>query len=347
VRLLIDGIRKEELSRFIKTLNWPQFRSRQIYQWVFSKCVTNISEMTNLSKEMQKKLQESCGFSALDVIKVQVSKEENTKKWLCEFSDGARVEMVLMRHSFGNSLCISTQAGCAMGCLFCASTLNGLERNLTAGELFAQVRLAQKELFSQGEKLNNLILMGTGEPLHNLKEVLVFLENIHDPEGMNFSYRRVTLSTCGIIPGITELIEVKLPINLAISLHASNDGVRSELMPINRTYPMSELIEIAQKYAESSGRRITYEYLLIENLNDQKRHAEELIALLKGKLASVNLIPYNPVQEKSFKRSKDKDIQQFYKLIEKSGIPVSIRREMGKDIDAACGQLRFNSKKGE
>lgn len=347
MRKSIDSFSKEKLNSIIKELGWPGFRSKQMFSWIFGKYVTDFSQMTNLSKSMQESLSEAYEFTTLEVLSEQVSKEQNTVKWLCELSDQAQIETVLMKHSFGNSLCISTQAGCAMNCSFCASALNGLDRNLTAGELFGQVRLAQNELSKNGAKLDHLVLMGTGEPMHNLDAVLTFLKNLHDPEGGNFSYRRVTLSTCGVIPGIERLIEEDIPINLAISLHAPNDELRSALMPVNLSYPLAKLIPAAQNYAESTGRRITYEYLLIDEMNDRKEHALELITLLRGKLASINLIPYNPVCEKPYRRSTKENIQQFHELIEKSKIPVSIRREMGKDIDAACGQLRFKSIKKE
>lgn len=341
--IVLDSCSYEEIENFVKEENWPAFCSKQLFNWIFGKYTSNFSEMTNLSKELRETLSKKAIFSELKIIKEQVSKEENTTKWLFELSDQAQIEAVLMKHHFGNSLCISTQAGCSMGCSFCASTLNGLDRNLTAGELFGQVRFAQEFLMKQGEKLDNLILMGTGEPFQNLPNVLTFLKNLHHPLGGNFSYRRITISTCGIIPGIEALTQENIPVNLAISLHAPNDEIRNFLMPINQTYPIKDLISAAQKYAELTGRRITYEYLLIDQVNDQPAHAKELISLIKGKLASINLIPYNPVEEKSFSRSSKRNVELFYQIIKESRIPVSIRKEMGSDIDAACGQLRFKS----
>lgn len=344
---ILDSCSLEEIEKFVKEQNWPHFRSKQLYSWIFGKYVSNFSDMTNLSKEIRETLSKVASFSEIQMIKEQISKEENTTKWLFKLSDQAQIETVLMKHHFGNSLCISTQAGCSMGCSFCASTLNGLERNLTAGELFGQVRFAQKVLMENQEKLDNLILMGTGEPFQNISNVLTFLKNLHHPLGGDFSYRRITISTCGIIPGIEALAQENIPINLAISLHAPNDEIRNFLMPINQAYPIKDLIPAAQKYAELTGRRITYEYLLIDHINDQPEHAKELIALIKGNLASINLIPYNPVEEKSFSRSPKRNVEQFYQMIKNSRIPVSIRKEMGSDIDAACGQLRFKSLQDE
>lgn len=341
--IVLDSCSFEEIENFVQEQNWPKFRGKQLFNWIFGKYSSNFSDMTNLSKELRETLSNKAVFSELQILKEQISKEENTIKWLFELSDQAQIEAVLMKHHFGNSLCISTQAGCLMGCAFCASTLNGLDRNLTAGELFSQIRFTQKFLMEKGEKLDNLILMGTGEPFQNLSNVLTFLKNLHHPLGGDFSYRRITISTCGIIPGIQALTEENIPVNLAISLHAPNDELRNFLMPINQTYPIKDLIPAAQKYAELTGRRITYEYLLIDQINDQPNHARELISLVKGKLASINLIPYNPVEEKSFLRSSKRNVEQFYQMIKESRIPVSIRKEMGSDIDAACGQLRFKS----
>lgn len=343
MKIALDSIEKTDLELIMRERRWPRFRGQQIYHWIYGKYARSFDEMTNLSKEMRLFLEQNDSLSSLEIIKTQISKEENTVKWLSQLQDGAQIETVLMKHSFGNSLCISSQAGCAMGCSFCASTLNGLERNLTSGELFSQIRLAQLYLQGSSEKLDNLVLMGTGEPFQNLENVLVFLKNLHDPEGGNFGYRRITISTCGLLPGIQRLMSEEIPVNLAISLHAPNNDLRSQIMPINHTYPIEELIACAQAYAEKTGRRITYEYLLLEDINDGSQEAKELVQLLRGKLASVNLIPYNPVPERPYRRPTDLKIQHFFSILQKSGIPTSIRREMGKDIDAACGQLRFQS----
>lgn len=345
--IILDSCSYEEIENFVKEQKWPKFRSKQLFNWIFGKYICNFSDMTNLSKEVREILSEKAAFSKIKILKKQISREENTTKCLFELSGQTQIEAVLMKHYFGNSLCISTQAGCSMGCSFCASTLNGLDRNLTTGELFGQVRFAQEFLMKQEERLDNLILMGTGEPFQNLPNVLTFLKNLHHPLGGNFSYRRITISTCGIIPGIEALMKEDIPVNLAISLHSPNNEIRNFLMPINQIYPIKNLISIAQKYAELTGRRITYEYLLIDKINDQPDHAKELISLIKGKLASINLIPYNPVKENSFLRSPKRNVDQFYQMIKNSRIPVSIRKEMGSDIDAACGQLRFKSLREE
>ncbi|MFC2741461.1 MAG: 23S rRNA (adenine(2503)-C(2))-methyltransferase RlmN, partial [Selenomonas sp.] len=263
-----------------------------------------------------------------------------TSKFLLAFSDGAAVEAVLMRQPYGNSICISTQAGCNMGCSFCASTLHGLARDLTAGEMLAEVLFIEEMLKSQGGKVDTMVLMGSGEPLMNYENVVDFLRLLHEEYVLNISYRSITLSTSGIVPAIDRLAEEGMPLTLSISLHAPREELRSELMPINRKYPLSDVVAAGKRYAEKTGRRVTYEYILIRDVNDGEREARELAELLEGQLASVNLIPINPVKERGFERPSEERTAAFCRALTRRHITATVRREMGADIQAACGQLR-------
>ena len=262
-----------------------------------------------------------------------------TTKFLLDLN-GARVECVLMRHDYGNSVCISTQAGCAMGCAFCASTLNGLERNLTAGEMLSQVLFINDKLRAESQKVDSIVVMGTGEPLQNFDNLIGFLELIHEPYTLGLSYRKITVSTCGIVPNIKKLAALDLPITLSISLHAPTDELRSQLMPINRTFSIDEVVDAGGSYAQQTGRRVTYEYILIDGVNDSPEHARQLSTLLKDQLANVNLIPINPVVEKNFKRPSARSIKNFVEVLSARGIGSTVRKEFGSEINAACGQLR-------
>ena len=337
----LDRYFPDQFTELAVENGWPKFRGKQISEWIYKKYVTSFDEMTNLPLALRTELAQKYKLTPLKEINCQISRQENTIKWLSELEDGTQIETVLMRHSYGNSLCISTQAGCAMGCTFCASTLTGLERNLTASEMWGQVRLAERYLRKDSAKLDSLVVMGIGEPFQNLEELIHFFHLLHDPQGADFSYRRITVSTSGIVPGIQALEREYIPVSLAISLHAPTDTLRSQLMPINRQYPIRILLAAAESYAQKSGRRVTYEYLLLDQINDQISHAKALVELLKGKLAIVNLIPYNEVAERPYKRSTNEAVQKFYKILSEEGITVSIRREMGRDIAAACGQLRL------
>lgn len=263
-----------------------------------------------------------------------------TSKFLLAFSDGAAVEAVLMRQPYGNSICISTQAGCNMGCSFCASTLHGLARDLTAGEMLAEVLFIEEMLRSQGGKVDTMVLMGSGEPLMNYENVVDFLRLLHEEYVLNISYRSITLSTSGIVSAIDRLAEEGMPLTLSISLHAPREELRSELMPINRKYPLSDVVAAGKRYAEKTGRRVTYEYILIRDVNDGEREARELAELLEGQLASVNLIPINPVKERGFERPSEERTAAFCRALTRRHITATVRREMGVDIQAACGQLR-------
>lgn len=326
----------EELQAFIEELGEKKFRGQQIFQWV-QKGVKDIDEMTNLSKDFRNKLKEASYISCLRIEKKLASKIDATKKYLFLLEDRHIIEGVAMSYRHGLTACLSSQVGCGMGCSFCASTKQGLLRNLRAGEMIDQILLMQKDL---GERISNIVLMGSGEPLHNFKEVIAFLKVVNDANGINIGNRHITLSTCGLVPEIKKLADLQIPINLAVSLHAPNDQIRQQTMPIAKRYSIEELIAACRYYLEKNSRRITFEYALIKDFNDRTKHAEELSMLLKGLLCHVNLIPVNPIDDKSFQRSKSDNIRGFEKILLRNGIETTVRREMGADIDAACGQLR-------
>lgn len=332
----LKSMRAEELEAYVTgTLGLPRFRAGQIWQWLW-KGVTSFEEMTNLSKEIRAKLNECCYINVLEVEDKQVSKD-GTIKYLWRLMDGNYVESVLMHYHHGNSICISTQVGCAMGCKFCASTLEGRVRNLRASEIIDQVLFAQKE---SGQPISNIVLMGIGEPLDNYDNVLTFLYNVNDEKGLNIGMRHISLSTCGLCDGIDRLAQEELPITLSISLHAFNDEVRSEIMPVNRRYPIAVLLDTCRRYIQKTGRRISFEYTLIAGKNDSPQQARQLAALLKGMLCHVNLIPVNEVAECGFQRSGQERVQAFRDTLERCGINATVRRRLGGDIDASCGQLR-------
>lgn len=312
-----------------------KFRSKQIAEWIYLKNARDFESMSNLSKDLRLKLSENFSIDRAEMISKLESKDQLTTKFLLRFSDGVAIETVAMKHDYGNSVCISSQAGCSMGCKFCASTLKGIERNLTTGEMLDQV-LFVKEFFDG--KLDSLVVMGSGEPLLNFDNLTKFLRMLHELVGM--SYRSMTVSTSGIVPRIHDLMKENFPITLSISLHAPLDDLRSQLMPINKKFPLRDLIETGKIYADQTGRRVTYEYILIENLNDSPEIAGILAKLLKNQLASVNLIPINPVIERGFKRPSRERIEAFARILNSRGITATIRKEMGADINAACGQLK-------
>lgn len=324
----------DELIEFIKSQGESAFRAQQIFSWLY-KGITNIDEMTNLSKSLREKLKSVCFVSAPDIELKLVSKLDGTVKYLFGLADGNCIETVVMKYNHGLSVCISTQVGCAMGCGFCASTIDGKVRNLTAGEIVDQVIFAQKDM---GERISNIVLMGIGEPLDNYENVLIFLNNITHKLGLNIGWRHISLSTCGIVPKIIELADKQTQLNLCISLHASDDETRSSIMPVNRKYPISELIEAAKYYINKTNRRITFEYSLIAGINDSDHHAKSLASLLKGMLCHVNLIPVNRIEERDFKKSNGG--ARFHDKLEALGINATVRRELGSDISASCGQLR-------
>jgi len=324
---------QEELKRFSE----PAYRAGQLYEWMHRKLVADYEEMTNLSKAFREKCREAFTCTTLHAVKVQESRLDGTKKFLFALSDGNLVESVWMRYKHGNSVCISSQAGCRMGCRFCASTLDGLERNLLPSEMLEQVYAVTR---LTGERVSNVVVMGTGEPLDNYENLLRFLTLLTDENGLHISQRNVTVSTCGIVPGIRRLAEERLQITLALSLHAATDEKRRSMMPIAERYSLDELMLACTYYFEKTGRRITFEYSLADGINDAKEDAEALISLIKPLNCHVNLIPINPVKERNFRQSDRRAVEGFKNKLEKNGINVTIRREMGRDIDGACGQLR-------
>ena len=334
------GMTLEALQEQFAELGQPKFRARQTAEWMYQRGARTFGEMTNLSKELRQKLSAQHEILRPEEQTRLDSADGLTTKLLLRFADGTAVETVLMRQPYGNSICISSQAGCNMGCKFCASTLHGMERNLTTGEMFAQALHIQDFLREEGSGVDTVVVMGSGEPLMNYEALLGFLHLMHEPYALGMGYRNFTISTSGIVPGIYRLMEEGIPVNLSISLHAPNDALRSELMPINRKYPLQDVVEAGRAYGERTKRRVTYEYILIDHLNDGEEHARELCSLLSGQLAGVNLIPINPVVERNLLRPSPERIRHFETMLQSRHINVTVRREMGTDIDAACGQLR-------
>ena len=336
----IFGWTKAALAAPLREHQIPRFRADQIVRWMYQRGAVSLHAMDNLPKELRARLAEIFSIERPAVISRLHSADGATIKLLYEFADGQTAETVLMRHPYGNAVCVSTQAGCAMGCAFCASTLNGLQRNLTAGEIAAQVIGIADFLRAEGGHVDTIVVMGSGEPLENYDNVVAALRLLHEDYTIGLSYRGITLSTSGIVPGIERLAEEGIPISLSISLHAPTEELRSEIMPVNRMYPLADVLRAACFYAERTKRRVTYEYILIRDVNDGPREAEQLAKLLRGQLASVNLIPINPVAERSLFRPDKAAIRRFQKILVQRHITATLRREMGTDIQAACGQLR-------
>lgn len=332
----LKSLNYTEMKQYIGQFD-KAFRGQQIYEWLHVKLVTNFDDMTNISKDLREKLSEQCELINLTLIDKLESSGGETTKYLFGLNDGNVLESVLMKYKHGNSVCISSQVGCKMGCKFCASTIDGFDRNLTPSEMLSQIYRIQE---LSGERVSNVVVMGTGEPLDNLDNLLKFIEILTDEHGLNISQRNITVSTCGLVDKIRKLADMKLQITLALSLHAPNDDVRKELMPVANRYKINEVIEACAYYYTKTGRRITFEYSMVEGVNDSSEHALELSRLIKGLNCHVNLIPVNPIKERDFKQSKAKNIQNFKNILEKNRINVTIRREMGTDINAACGQLR-------
>lgn len=332
----VKSLTRSQLTEFlVQELGQPKFRAEQIYGWLY-RGVTSFDEMTNLSKDLRKTLDERCYIDRLEVEQKQISKD-GTIKYLWKLMDGNMVESVLMEYKHGNSICISSQVGCAMGCKFCASTLEGKVRNLRASEIIDQVLFAQKD---SGKPISNIVMMGIGEPLDNYDNVLTFLRNVNDEKGMNIGMRHISLSTCGLCDKIDKLAQEDLQLTLSISLHAFNDEVRSEIMPVNRKYNIQTLLDTCRRYIAKTGRRISFEYTLIAGKNDSPEQAQKLAKLLKGMLCHVNLIPVNEVKECGFETSSVQRVEKFRDTLEKCGINATVRRKLGSDIDASCGQLR-------
>ena len=333
----LKSMTEEELKAFLAGLGEKPFRARQLYQWIHEKLAGSFEEMSSLSKELRGKLENEASLTSLKVAGERVSAIDGTRKYLFALEDGNVIESVWMQYHHGNSVCISSQVGCRMGCRFCASTLDGLERNLRASEMLDQVYMIQK---LTGERVSNVVVMGYGEPMDNYDNVVRFLRLISSKEGLNISQRNLTVSTCGLVPQIRRFAQEGLQVTLALSLHAPNDQVRRELMPIANRYGLKEVLEACRYYYETTGRRLTFEYSLVRGVNDNENEARALARLIGGYHGHVNLIPVNPIKERDFVESTHKAVQDFKNLLEKSGINVTIRREMGRDIGGACGQLR-------
>lgn len=333
----IKSLSLNELKTEIERLGEKAFRAKQLYEWMHVKLARDYDEMTNIPKSLKEKLRESCTYTSLKEVTVQTSKLDGTRKYLFELADGNFVESVWMKYHHGNSVCISSQVGCRMGCRFCASTLDGLERSLQPSEMLDQIYAISR---STGERVSNVVVMGTGEPLDNYDNLLKFLQLITDENGLNISQRNITVSTCGIVENMKRLADEKLQITLALSLHGSTQEKRQELMPIARKYDISDVMDACRYYFDQTGRRITFEYSLVGGVNDTDEDAENLCRLVGDINCHINLIPVNPIKERDYIESERKDILKFQNKLEKKHINVTIRREMGRDIDGACGQLR-------
>ena len=333
----IKSLNLEELKVELESIGEKAFRAKQMYEWMHVKLARSFDEMTNLSAKFREQCKEKYEYTCVKPVRIQESKIDGTKKFLFELSDGNVVESVWMQYKHGNSVCISSQVGCRMGCRFCASTLDGLERNLTPSEMLDQIyaitRLTQ-------ERVSNVVVMGTGEPMDNYDNILKFLHLLTDENGLHISQRNVTVSTCGIVPRIRQLAEEKLQITLALSLHASTQEKRLELMPVANKYEIHEVIDACRYYFEQTGRRITFEYSLVGGVNDTDEDVRNLCRLIKGINCHVNLIPVNPIKERDYVQPDVRVTTEFKNKLEKNGINATIRREMGRDIDGACGQLR-------
>lgn len=342
----IYSLQLHELDEWLVTNGEKKFRTKQIFEWLYKKRVTSFEDMSNLSKELRQKLEQHFTLTTLKTI-VQQTSSDGTMKFLFELHDGYSIETVLMRHEYGNSVCVTTQVGCRIGCTFCASTLGGLKRNLEAGEIVAQVVKVQQAVDELQERVSHVVIMGIGEPFDNYDEMLSFLKIINHDEALNIGARHITVSTSGIIPKIYKFADENMQINFAISLHAPNTEIRSRLMPINKAYKLPDLMESVHYYIEKTGRRVSFEYGLFGGVNDQVEHAEELAKLVKGIKCHINLIPVNYVPERDYVRTPKEQINIFEKTLKNLGINVTVRREQGHDIDAACGQLRAKERKEE
>lgn len=333
----IKSMTFEELTGIITGMGDKKFRAAQVYQWIHQKLITNYDEMTNVPAALRERLKEAYPFLVLEPVKVQVSAVDGTAKYLFKLPDGNLIESVLMRYHHGNSVCISSQVGCRMGCRFCASTLDGLVRGLTPSEMLEQIYRIQA---LTGERVDNVVVMGSGEPFDNFESLLRFIELLNCEKGLNISARNITVSTCGIVPRIYELADMHPQITLAISLHAPNDELRKSIMPVANKYSVDKLMQACRYYVEKTGRRITFEYSLVKDVNDSSECAAQLSALVRGIKCHINLIPVNPIKERNYKQTAQQGVFKFKERLEKCGLNVTVRREMGRDIDGACGQLR-------
>mgnify|MGYP002855867201 CR=1 FL=1 len=345
MRQEIKSLSRKELREAFSRLGEPAYREKQVFSWLH-KGVTSFGEMTNLSLGLREKLEQNFAITRPTVVRKQQSAKDGTIKYLWRLRDGNCVETVLMQYHHGNTVCISSEVGCLMGCAFCASTVGGLVRRLTAGEMLDEVLYTQLD---SGLPISNIVLMGIGEPLDNYDAVMKFLRLVNDPEGMNIGMRHISLSTCGLVPKIRRLAEEELQLTLSVSLHAPNDELRSRLMPVNRSYPLKELLSACRDYYQTTSRRITFEYAMIRDVNDTQEIAKQLTELLDGLPAHVNLIPLNYVEESPLLPSRPEAVAAFQRYLEKRGVPATVRRTLGSDIDASCGQLRrkYETGKGE
>lgn len=325
------------LSEALAALGEPKFRAKQLYAWLHQRKASSFDEMTDMPKALRKTLAEQYRLTVMEPVDVLISKLDGTRKYVFELYDGNVIEAVLMRYHHGNSVCISSQVGCRMGCRFCASTLDGCVRNLSAAEMLSEVYRIERDT---GERVSNVVIMGSGEPLDNFAEVLRFLRMISDEHGLHISQRNLTLSTCGLVPRMLELAECNLQITLALSLHAPEQATREQLMPIAKVYPLSDVLEACRVYHQKTGRRVSFEYAVVRGVNDNRAEALKLAALLAGMQGHVNLIPVNPIKERAFESPDRSAVLAFQHTLEAAGINATIRREMGRDINSACGQLR-------
>lgn len=333
----IKSLTLEELQKAMQEMGEKPFRAKQLYEWMHGKLAEGYEEMTNIPASLKEKCRQNFSYTALQKVQMQESKTDGTRKYLFALEDGNVVESVFMRYKHGNSVCISSQVGCRMGCRFCASTLDGLERCLKPSEMLDQIYAITRDT---GERVSNVVVMGTGEPMDNYDNLLRFITLLTDENGLHISQRNLTVSTCGIVPKMRELAGEHLQITLALSLHATTDEKRRKLMPIANRYSLKELMEACSYYFEETGRRLTFEYSLVKDVNDTQEDAKELIALLHGMNCHVNLIPVNPIKERDYVQSDRKSVERFKHMLEQGGITATVRREMGRDIDGACGQLR-------
>ncbi|CAM3837890.1 23S rRNA (adenine(2503)-C(2))-methyltransferase RlmN [Alicyclobacillus pomorum] len=329
-----------EMQQWMADQGEPKYRAKQIFQWLYQRRAVSVEDMTNLSKALRQRLGQEATLGTSREVTRQVSKVDGTVKFLLGWPDGVTVETVLMRHEYGNSVCISTQVGCKMGCTFCASTLGGMIRQMTAGEMVEQLLYSQRLLDESHERVSSIVLMGSGEPMNNFDAAMKFIDIVNDPNGLNIGQRHITISTVGLVPGIIRLADEGRPITLAVSLHAATDELRSSMMPVNKAYPIAKLMEACHYYHNKTGKRISFEYALIGGKNDSLDDARRLARLLKGLPSHVNLIPVNYVPERNYHRTPKDQIQAFVNELRSLGVNATVRREMGHDISAACGQLR-------
>ena len=340
----IYDLNLQDLEKYLVDNGLKPFRAKQIFKWLYEKRVTSFEEMSDISKDLQNKLNNDFIINSLKIKAHQISKD-GTEKFLFELEDGALVESVLMIFEYGYSACLSSEVGCNMGCTFCASGLLKKQRDLSAGEIVCQALMIQKRLDESNNRLGNIVVMGTGEPFDNYDNVMKAMSIINSPYGLEIGSRHISISTCGVVPGILRFSKENLQYNLAISLHAPNDELRNRLMPINKAYPLEVLFSALREYSQLNNRRLTFEYLLLKGINDSKKEANEIKDLLKGMNAYINLIPYNSVKEKDYETSSEENALRFYDLLKKNGVAVTLRQKKGDDIDAACGQLRANNLK--